>query len=58
MIDADIFGADLLIHFSVGEPVMFRADFLWQVRNHDDDQPIPASADTDDEPLFVGKEGT
>ena len=32
---------------------MFRADFLWNVRNEDGNQPIPASVGTDDEPFML-----
>ena len=57
VVNADIFGGDLLVHFSGGEPVMFRANFLWNVRNEDGNQPIPASAGTEDEPFVLDDKG-
>ena len=49
IVDADTMTGDVLLHFSNGTSVLFRAHFLWGVRDHDGNVPISYSVVTKDE---------
>ncbi len=53
IVEADRMHGDLLVHFSSGNSVLYHAQFLWDVREHDGNVAIPADAAEKDEAIVL-----
>ena len=53
MVEADKMHGDLLIHFSSEKSVLYHAQFLWDVWEHDGNVAIPDDAAEKDEAIVL-----